>query len=83
MLYTLEDIAKHLKKNKLSVRHWVLWDEENGNKYLPSPIKIIGNKRKIRIYDEQCLKQFEEFSKFIQQNIGLMAEYNKKHFWKK
>lgn len=82
MVFTLEDIAARLGKNKLVIRHWVLWDEQNGNKYLPVPAKIIGNKSKTRLYTAEQVLKFIEFNKYLDTHPGLMAEYNKKHFWK-
>lgn len=82
-IYTIQDIAKELNKNKLVIRHWILWDENNQDRFLPEPFKVIGDKRKTRLYNEEALEKFREFNLYIQKNPGLMAEYNKKHFWKK
>ena len=83
-IYTIEDIAKELNKNKLVVRHWIVWDEQtHEKKWLPEPIKIIGTKRQTRIYDTAGLQRFRDFATLIKNNPGIMAEYNKKHFWKK
>lgn len=83
-IYTIEDIAKILGKNKLVIRHWIVWDEQTpGDKLLPDPFKVIGTKRKTRLYDEKGLEQFKWFNQFLKKNPGLMADYNKKHFWKK
>lgn len=83
MVFTIEDIAARLGKHKLVIRHWILWDEENGNKYLPKPIKIIGAKSKTRLYDAAAVLKFIEFNKYLDAHPGLMADYNKKHFWSK
>ena len=82
-VYTIEDIAKELNKNKLTIRHWIIWDEQNINQLLPKPFKIIGNFKKTRLYDEDGLQKFKDFDKYIKVHPGIMAEYNKKHFWKK
>lgn len=82
-VYTIEDIAKELNKNKLTIRHWIIWDEQNINQLLPKPFKIIGNFKKTRLYDEDSLQKFKDFNKYIKEHPGVMAEYNKKHFWKK
>ena len=83
-IYTIEDIAKELGKNKLVVRHWIVWDEQtHPEKLLFEPFKVISTKRKTRLYDEQGLEKFKWFNKHIKENPGIMAEYNKKHFWKK
>ena len=86
MIYTLEEIADILGKNKIALRHWVIWDDEThepGYKMLPAPIKVIGNLRKVRLYDDIGLQGFKDFDKYLKANPGVMAEYNKKHFWKK
>lgn len=86
MVYTLEDIAKELGKNKTALRHWIVWDEQTHtpeNLILPQPFKVIGDKRKIRLYDDNALKEFKAFDKYLKENPGVMAEYNKKHFWGK
>ena len=84
MIYTIQDIASILKRNKLVIRHWILWDEENENKYIPKPIKNIKcGSGVIRIYDEYGLQIFKEFAELLKENPGLMAEYNKKHFSRK
>lgn len=82
-IFTIEDIACRLNKNKLVIRHWILWDEENENKYLPKPIKVIRGRSKTRLYDSEALLKFIEFDKYLKNHPGLMAEYNKKHFWGK
>ena len=86
MIYTLEEIAAELAKNKTALRHWIIWDDEThepGQRMLPAPFKVIGDSRKIRLYDETGLQGFKEFDKYLKENPGVMAEYNKKHFWKK
>ena len=83
IIYTIEDIAKELHKNPLVVRHWVKWNESEEKSWLPEPIKIIGVKRKVRIYDTAGLNHFRNFATLLKNNPGIMAEYNKKHFWKK
>lgn len=83
MVYTIEDIAKILHKNKLVIRHWILWDEQQNNQYLGQPFKIIGNSKITRLYDENGLNRFKNFNELIKKERGLMSEYNKKHFWKR
>lgn len=82
-IYTIEDIAKELGKNKLVVGHWIKWNEMQEKSFLPEPIKVIGTKRKTRLYDTAGLHGFENFATLIKNHPGLMADYNKKHFWKK